>query len=74
MTDGPERIWYIFASPSDLEVLHNATTWIMDGTFEMCPDGCHQLSTTHARHRSGQVLAVCHALLPGKTSLDSFEL
>ena len=62
----PNRI--IVFKAEDFKYLHEATTWIMDGTFLICPQLFMQLYTIHVELFGG-VFPVLFALLPNKTTL-----
>ena len=61
----PNRI--IVFKAEDFRYLHEAATWIMDGTFSICPPLFLQLYTIHVELFGG-VSPVLFALLPNKTT------
>ena len=61
----PNRI--IVFKAEDFRYLHEAATWIMDGTFSICPPLFLQLYTIHVELFGG-VFPVLFALLPNKTT------
>lgn len=60
----------IFSSKLDLEVLHESSTWIVDGTFKVCPPNFKQLYTILGYGRYGnEAIPLVFALLKGKTQV-----
>jgi hypothetical protein len=62
----PDDRIIIFASDAFLELLQNATTWIMDGTFKEAPGIFTQLYTIHAVVQD-YVFPCVYTLLPNKS-------
>ena len=61
----PNRI--IVFKAEDFRYLHQAATWIMDGTFSICPPLSLQLYSIHVE-LFGIVFPILFALLPNKTT------
>jgi hypothetical protein len=55
----------VFHSPDNLEILANAQTFFMDGTFYVAPHPCKQLYTIRVPFKDVAVTAV-YAFLPNK--------
>ena len=55
----------IFASDTMLDILREAETWMMDGTFKCSPNLFFQLYTIHGVLR-GYTIPAVYALMPGK--------
>jgi hypothetical protein len=60
-----ENIMLVFHSPDNLEILANAQTFFMDGTFYVAPHPCKQLYTIRVPFKDVAVTAV-YAFLPNK--------
>lgn len=70
VTYGENKRLIIFCTRKNMEILHESTTWIMDGTFQSCPSLFTQIYTIHAYvgndSKSRRTVPVVYCLLCNK--------
>lgn len=64
----------VFCAKTELEVLHQSTYLVCDGTFEMAPNSAYQIYTVHGYTAGGEGLPLLWALLPNKSTETYSEL
>jgi hypothetical protein len=71
-SEGANRI-LIYATSKNLTRLANCETWLMDGTFKICPSLFYQIYTIHGLYKN-DIVPFVYAFLPNKTQKTYEEL
>uniref|UniRef100_A0A914XJV7 MULE transposase domain-containing protein n=1 Tax=Plectus sambesii TaxID=2011161 RepID=A0A914XJV7_9BILA len=66
MHDNQDTGTVAFASDGTLRLLHQSTTWKLDGTFKSAPRNFQQAYTIHGEHHKGETVPAAHALMKQK--------
>uniref|UniRef100_A0A914VID4 MULE transposase domain-containing protein n=1 Tax=Plectus sambesii TaxID=2011161 RepID=A0A914VID4_9BILA len=66
MHDNPETGTVAFASDGTLCLLHQSSTWKLDGTFKSASRSFQQAYSIHGEHHKGETIPAAHALMKQK--------